>query len=302
MPDVNLKAFDLNLLLVFDAMMRERNVTRAGATIGLSQPAMSHALNRLRQHLDDDLFVRTPLGMAPTARAEALAAPLYNALADVRLALEPLDFQPATAQRRFTLAFNNYAAVLIAPPLAAAVTAAAPGVVLDIRPRGTLDLDDRLDRGDLDLALDAIEAPPERFAMIPVVEDEIVLVMGRDHQVSGETLSAAEVAGLRHLDISSVLDDTEFIDGWFAARGLTRQVAMRAPFLAAPHILVQSDLVASMSHRIAKHLLRHYPLRVVRTPYTSPHVRLCMQWHRRVDRHPAHRWLRETIQAVAAGL
>jgi len=118
MPDVNLKAFDLNLLLVFDAMMRERNVTRAGATIGLSQPAMSHALNRLRQYLGDDLFVRTPLGMAPTARAETLAAPLYNALADVQLALEPLDFEPAAAQRRFTLAFNNYAAVLIAPPLA----------------------------------------------------------------------------------------------------------------------------------------------------------------------------------------
>jgi DNA-binding transcriptional LysR family regulator len=77
---------------------------------------------------------------------------------------------------------------------------------------------------------------------------------------------------------------------------------MHAPFLAAPHILAQSDLVASMSHRIADHLLQHYPLKVVRAPYTAPRLRLCMQWHRRIDRHPAYRWLRETVQTVAAGL
>jgi DNA-binding transcriptional LysR family regulator len=302
MSDVNLKAFDLNLLLVFDAMMRQRSVTRAGADVGLSQPAMSHALKRLRQHLDDDLFVRTPLGMEPTARAETLAQPLYNALADVRLALEPIDFEPATARRCFTLAFNNYAAVLIAPPLTAVVMAAAPGIVLDMRPRGTLDLDDCLDRGDIDLALDAIDTRPDRFATAAVLEDKLVLVMRRDHPVCGEDLSAAEVASLRHLDISSALDDTGFLDGWFAERGLTRDVAMRAPFLAVPHILAQSDLVASMSHRIAKHLLRNYPLRFVSAPYASPCVRLSMQWHRRVDRHPAYRWLRETIRSVAADL
>src|SRR5580700_8656697 len=112
---MNWGAFDLNLLIVFDAVMQERNVTRAGEQIGLSQPAMSHALNRLRYLLDDELFVRTPTGMAPTPRAETLAAPLRSALSEVRLALEPAQFDPATSDRHFTLAVNNYAAALIVP-------------------------------------------------------------------------------------------------------------------------------------------------------------------------------------------
>jgi len=133
---MNWGAFDLNLLIVFDAVMQDRSVTRAGSRIGLSQPAMSHALNRLRHMLKDELFVRTPDGMVPTPRAEALAQPLRNALSEMQLALEPAAFDPAAADRRFTLAVNNYAAVVLAPPLVAAVSAAAPAVRLDLRPSG----------------------------------------------------------------------------------------------------------------------------------------------------------------------
>src|SRR5580658_1572501 len=138
MPAVNLNAFDLNLLIVFDAVMQERNVTRAGSRIGLSQPAMSHALNRLRYMLGDELFVRTPDGMAPTPRAEMLAEPLRNALSDLQLALEPATFDPAWSDRSFSIAVNNYGAVVLSPPLAAAVRAVAPNVRLDLRPSGTL--------------------------------------------------------------------------------------------------------------------------------------------------------------------
>jgi hypothetical protein len=137
MFDMNWGAFDLNLLIVFDAVMQERSVTRAGSRIGLSQPAMSHALNRLRYMLKDELFVRTPDGMTPTARAELLAQPLRNALSEMQLALEPAAFDPAASDRRFALAVNNYAAVVLAPPLVAAVSAAAPGVRLDLRPSGS---------------------------------------------------------------------------------------------------------------------------------------------------------------------
>src|SRR5690349_445431 len=150
---MNFGAFDLNLLIVFDTVMQERSVTRAGNRIGLSQPAMSHALNRLRYVLKDELFVRTPEGMVPTPRAETLVQPLRNALSEMRLALEPTAFEPATSDRRFTLAISNYAAIVLAPPLVVAVSAAAPSVRLDLRPSGTgtLDIVDRLDRGDLDL-------------------------------------------------------------------------------------------------------------------------------------------------------
>jgi DNA-binding transcriptional LysR family regulator len=162
MCSMNWGAFDLNLLIVFDAVMQERSVTRAGSRIGLSQPAMSHALNRLRYMLKDELFVRTPDGMAPTPRAETLAQPLRNALSEMQLALEPTAFDPAASDRRFSLAVNNYAAVVLVPPLVAAVSAAAPAVRLDLRPSGTLDLVERLDRGDLDLTLGG---PAPRFTV-----------------------------------------------------------------------------------------------------------------------------------------
>jgi DNA-binding transcriptional LysR family regulator len=158
---MNWGAFDLNLLIVFDAVMQERSVTRAGSRIGLSQPAMSHALNRLRYMLKDELFIRTPEGMVPTPRAESLAQPLRDALSEIQLALEPAAFDPAASDRRFALAVNNYAAVVLAPPLVAAVSAAAPAVHLDLRPSGTLDIVDRLGRGDLDMTLSNIESPGE---------------------------------------------------------------------------------------------------------------------------------------------
>src|SRR3954447_10487863 len=105
--EMNWGAFDLNLLIVFDAIMQERSVTRAGQRIGLSQPAMSHALGRLRHMLKDELFIRAPEGMVPTPRAEPLGEPLRNALSEMQLALEPAAFDPAAADRRFLLAVNN---------------------------------------------------------------------------------------------------------------------------------------------------------------------------------------------------
>jgi DNA-binding transcriptional LysR family regulator len=177
---MNWGAFDLNLLIVFDAVMQERNVTRAGQKIGLSQPAMSHALNRLRYMLKDQLFIRTPEGMVPTARAEQLAAPLRRALSEMQLALEPENFVPQQATRRFAIAVNNYAAVAVSPALVAAAANAAPSVQLDLRPSGTLRIVDLLDRGELDLAVGNFADPGERFALVPLLDDRFVLAMRRD--------------------------------------------------------------------------------------------------------------------------
>jgi DNA-binding transcriptional LysR family regulator len=302
MSSMNWGAFDLNLLIVFDAVMQERSVTRAGSRIGLSQPAMSHALNRLRYMLKDELFVRTPDGMVPTPRAELLAQPLRNALNEMQLALEPVAFDPAKSDRRFTLAVNNYAAVVIAPPLVAAIAAAAPMVRLDMRPSGTLDILDHLDRGNLDLTLGGIETPGERFASAPLLDDPFVMVMRRGHPATRRRLSAAGFAALPHLEISSSGDDTGFIDRWLNERGLQRRIALHTPYLSAAAVLVQSDLVATLSRRIAQEFVRNNPLELRQPPYDSPRVRTLMLWHRRLDRHPAHRWLRDMIVSVTKNL
>ena len=162
---MNLGAFDLNLLIVFDAIMQERSVTRAGCRLGLSQPAVSHALNRLRHMLKDELFVRTPEGMVPTPRAEQLAEPLRQALNDMQLALEPELFDPNETDRQFVIALNNYAAVILAPPSLIAVAAAAPGMRLDLRPTGLRDILALLDRGELDLAIGNFRIPESGFRL-----------------------------------------------------------------------------------------------------------------------------------------
>lgn len=299
---MNWGAFDLNLLIVFDAIMQERNVTRAGSRIGLSQPAMSHALTRLRHMLKDELFIRTPEGMAPTPRAEALAAPLRNALNEMQLALEPAAFDPAAADRRFTIAVNNYAAVVLVPPLVAAISAAAPLVRLDLRPSGTLDLIERLDRGEFDLAISGLDSPGERFAAAPLLKDPFVMVMRRGHPASEQKLSPGAFAALPHLEISSSREDTSFIDRWLGEEGLARRIVLQAPYLSAAPILVQSDMVATLSRRIAQEFVRSHPLQVCEPPYQSPHIRTVMLWHRRLERHPAHRWLRDAVSSVALSL
>jgi DNA-binding transcriptional LysR family regulator len=296
---MNWGAFDLNLLIVFDAVMQERSVTRAGGRIGLSQPAVSHALGRLRHMLKDELFIRTPEGMVPTPRAEQLAEPLRRALSDMQLALEPESFVPSEASRRFDIAVNNYAAVVLAPSIVTSVISAAPGIGLDLRPAGLRDMPALLDRGEHDLAIGTFDDVGERFARAPLVEDSFVVAMRRDHPALRRELTAEALAGVPHLEISSSGEDSSFVDRWLDARGLARNIAHRAPRLSAAAILSTTDMVTVLSRRLAEHWMRMYGLSTCKLPFASPSIRTGMLWHRRFDDQPAHRWLRGVVQHAA---
>jgi DNA-binding transcriptional LysR family regulator len=178
---VNLGAIDLNLLVVFDAVMRERNVTRAGQRLGLSQPAMSHALDRLRHMLKDELFVRSPKGMLPTPRAEQITLPVRQALDNLQHSLEPPEFNPSEAERTFRIAADSYAAMVLVPPAAIRLAKAAPRVTLAFRPSGTLDIADLLDRGQLDLAIGSFAQKGERFSRRQLLQDTFVAVLRSNH-------------------------------------------------------------------------------------------------------------------------
>jgi DNA-binding transcriptional LysR family regulator len=284
-------SFDLNLLLIFDAVMQERSVTRAGHRIGLSQPAMSYALNRLRHMLKDQLFIRTPEGMVPTPRAEQLAAPLRRALSDMQLALEPEAFVPREAKRRFRIAVNNYAAVAVSPALVIAAAAVAPSVSLDLRPSGTLNLVDLIDRGELDLAIGTFDAAGERFHLTPLLEDRFVPTMRNGHPAASRKLTPASFAALKHLEISSSGEDIGFIDAWLAPHGLSCSIAHHAPYLSTARILSRSDLVATLSRGIAEAFVQTHGLHIRELPCPSPPLILGMLWHRRFENQPAHRWL-----------
>lgn len=296
---MNLNQFDLNLLLVFEAVLRERSVTKAGDRLGLSQPALSHALNRLRWLLKDELFIRSPNGMMPTARAEELALPVRRALGELQLALDPEQFVPAEAERRFVIAVNNFAAIVLAAPIVAKIAALAPGIRLCLRPSGTLDLPDLLDRGELDLAIAAREAPQDRFASELLVEDRFILAMRRGHPALSGKLTLRKFAALSELCITSSGDDLRFVDAALGETGHSRSIALEAPYHSAGTIIVQSDLVAVLVNQIAVEFRRRFPIEIRELPFASQRSRSIMLWHRRFDTQPAHRWLRETIASLA---
>jgi DNA-binding transcriptional LysR family regulator len=299
---MKLATFDLNLLVVFEAILRERSVTKAGDRLGLSQPAMSHALNRLRWLLKDQLFIRTPEGMVPTPRAEQLAHPIRRALSELQSALDPEEFIPAQAERHFALAVNNYAAVVLAGPTTAECAALAPNVRLSLRPSGTLNLPELLDRGELDIAIAAFDPPADRFASHVLVEDRYVAAMRRGHPVTQKKLNLKAFAALSHLVISSSGEDLSFVDAALAAAGCARSISLEAPYLSAGTILVQSDMVAVLGGQIAQEFRRAYAIELRDLPFESPPLRSIMLWHKRFNDQAAHRWLRELIVSVAAHL
>jgi DNA-binding transcriptional LysR family regulator len=298
-----LGAIDLNLLVVFDAIMRDRSVTRAGQRLGLSQPAMSHALTRLRHMLKDELFVRSPNGMIPTPKAEELATPIRIALDGLQQSLEPVQFEPSKATATFRIAVDNYAAIVLVAPIAAHIARIAPGVALDFRPSGTLNVPELLDRSELQLALGPSGATGERFSRRRLLQDQFVVVHRKGHPAAKtQEFSTEKLATLPQLDISSAQFGADFVDSGPARSKTTPKAAVRAPFLSAAQILATSDLVSVLPLNVAKNMIRSHPLVFHPLSRSPKPIEAAMIWLRRLDNQPAHAWLRDVINHVANGL
>jgi DNA-binding transcriptional LysR family regulator len=304
---VTWNAFDLNLLVVFDAIVQEKTLTRAGQRLGMSQPAVSHALSRLRHMLKDDLFVRTPDGMRPTARAERMVDPVRAALQELQVTLEADEFDAAQSSRSFAIVANNYAARAVIPALARQVAQVAPSVVLDVRPLGMLHVLDQLDGGTAELALTELTEGGDRFKCVGLLRDEYVVLLSGDHPIAvGPELSIEGFANIPHINLTSSGDDTHFIDDILAEHGLSRRVIAKVPLHSLIWMLIGSNALGSealavVPRRVASDLITICPVVMRPLPFPSPQVTLSMIWHRRLDNHPAHRWLRGTLRAAVGG-
>ncbi len=296
---VELRKLDLNLLVVFDAIASERSVTKAAERLHLSQPAVSHALERLRGVLRDELFVPTKAGMMPTARAEQLAPTVHKAMEDLGSAIEGEVFHPRNSSRRFGIAVNNYAAIVLVAPILHAAQESGPAIRLDIRPSGTLEVSRLLDRGDIDIALVNQAGDDGRHVSEPVLRDPFVALARRGHPAM-RNLTLLELAKYPHLDISSSGEDTRFVDAELAEAGLQRRIGASVPFLATPQILRGSDMLAIVSRGIAFGFADLGALTTAALPMAGPEVAIRAIWHTRNDRSPAHRWLRQLISLTVA--
>jgi DNA-binding transcriptional LysR family regulator len=294
----NWNTFDLNLLVVFDAVMQEKNLTRTGQRLGLTQSAVSHAVARLRHVLNDELFVRTPEGMLPTPRAERMSGPIHHALQEMRVVLEADEFDASQSTRTFAISANNYAARAVIPAFVRRVATLAPLVVIDVRPIGMLHALDQLDAGSVELALDTLSDGGERFKCVGLLEDDYVVMLSDDHPLAGEPmLSLAHIGDLPHITITSSGDDTQFVDDALAEHGLLRRVWVRIPLHSLRSVLIGSKALAVVPRRVAADFMTASPVIIRPLPFASPRVSLSMIWHRLHDHHAAHQWLRATLRA-----
>jgi DNA-binding transcriptional LysR family regulator len=308
MQAMNLEGLDLNLLVALRALLAERHVTRAAARVGLSQPAMSHALARLRELLGDALLVRTPSGMQPTARAEAMAGPLERALDDVaRLLASPEAFEPGRSARKFRIATNDYMELVLFPRMLARLWTEAPGIDVRVRNIGARATED-LAASKLDLAMGVVGQfgnpdPPTGIRTQRLISDRFVCVVRDGHPLVKRRLSLDEFIALPHALVAPRGESGSIVDTALAKLGKTRRVAVEVPhFLVAPHVVRETDVILTVAVRVASSLGPLLGLRQLAPPIELEGFSMSMVWHERQHADPAHVWLRALIAAVARTL
>lgn len=297
-----LASLDLNLLRVFDAVMATRHVSRAAERLYLSQPAVSHALARLRHTLDDPLFVKVPGGVRPTPKALELAAPVSGALASLEQALNPPVFDPDTSSRVIRVATHDYLVTVLMAGLAGELRSRAPGISVRVRPTEGRALE-MLDAQEADMAISAFGELPDRFEEQVLFRDRYVCMMAQDHPLSSVRLTLKRYAGARHLLVSPRGDERGFVDTALAGQGHTRHVAMIInQFSPVGGIIAGSDMVVTLPERIAAVQAKEHHLHVTECPVEAPEAftQTSVIWHHRLGVHPAFSWLRQLMVEVAS--
>ncbi len=296
-----LAGLDLNLLRVFDAVARERHVTRAAERLHLSQPAVSNALARLRVALGDELFLRRPGGVEPTAMALNLMGPVAEALDRLAETLaSSAPFEPATSARVFTLALSEYAEAVLAPPLLEHLAREAPRAVLAIGHADRTNAMRVLEAGAAQLAIGVLPEPPALYTRLRLLPEAFLVLMRPGHPLAEGTLTLERFVSVPHLLHSPNGSRDGALDGPLAALGHPRRVgAVLAHLSAVPEALMRTDLVITLSARLARRLAGVHGLVCREPPVVVRHTRLSMVFHRRFEADAGHAWLRRLLLALA---
>lgn len=298
---MNLTSIDLNLLVVFDALMTERQVTRAGESIGLSQPATSNALARLRNLTSDELFIRTRVGLQPTPHAIAIAQQIQPALKQIQAALSlERNFDPMTSDRIFTIGMSDYVEFVLLPRLLSALEMQAPNIRIQVRSGDRQHILALLDSGEVDLICglfpEKVPWHEEQF----LFQEKYVCLCRYDHPAIRDHLTLEDYLSVSHLLVSVQEDMFGRVDKRLAEKELQRRIAISIPhFLVAPFILARTNLIATLAERVANELASTQNLKIFPCPLPIEGFSVSMRSHRSTHNHAAHAWLRDIIMEVA---
>jgi DNA-binding transcriptional LysR family regulator len=299
---MKLRSVDLNLLVIFDALMLEKSITGAAKKVGMSPSAVSHALQRLRRTFNDPVIQRTPHGMIPTQRAKDLISSVSPALQQLQRGIsQQLHFNPTSSERSFSIRVSDFLIGCLLPRVCARVRSEAPGVMLVVEHLpGTGG--ETYAPGDIQLRVGARFLGPE-FKRKRIWRDPFVIVMRRDHPASKQKINVGRYAQLPHLDVSSAIIDTRTLDDVLASKGLARRAAVTIPSLAGViPILLHTDLCAILPEQWIRLYSNPDELVTAPLPLAGVEYAVDMIWHSRDDKEGGHRWLRELITQEFAAL
>ena len=317
MNSLHLASLDLNLLRVFDVLLEERSVTRAGARLGLTPSAVSHALSRLRYHLGDELFRREAQGMQPTRRALEIGPSLHAALGQLQSALDPGDFDPAVSDYRFSVVAGAYACAVLMPAVVARLQAQAPGVLLQIAENPT-DLVEQLDSAQVDFVVAGFEIAPERFARERLMTEALTWVVRAGHPLCAAKATLEGLVGVPHVVVAgrreamgrlapismrSSWEDLGAFESELAKRNLARRIGVVAPdTFSAMTIVARSEMAALIPRRLALLSAESGRLALIDPPYETPPVDVTLLYRKDRLAEPPIAWMHTQISEAAAGL
>jgi DNA-binding transcriptional LysR family regulator len=294
---VHISRIDLNLLVVLDAIYTEGGITRAAAKLHLTQPAISHSLGRLRELFRDELFVREGRAMVPTPLARNLIDPVRRALRGLEVTLNELErFDPASTQKRFTLAVRDVFESTVLPPLLERVTREAPSVDVAAVQIERRELESELAAGTLDAALDVLLPLSDQVRRRRISLDRHVVVARKGHPAVRRGLTLATYLKQHHVLVSSRRSGPGLEDVELSRQGLSRRIRLRCQhYFAACRVVSETDLILTMPGTYAKVANRQFGNQILPLPLDMPPLDAYLYWHASVDTEPANRWLREHI-------
>lgn len=296
---MSISKLDLRLLVAFLVLMEERNVTQAAARLELSQPATSAILARLRDLFHDPLMLRTPRGMIPTARAEALVPAVKKALAELeQLVSPPLDFDPSTATIVLSLAAVDYVQAVVLPPLLTYFEQIAPLMRIALKPIEVNRLAQQLERGELDIALMPQENAPASLQSEVLIHETFVCVVSREHSAVQGKLSLDRYCELDHVLVAPRGNDfVGIVDRVLAEQGRSRTVSVSIPnFLMVPELIERSQRIATIPSRLAQRYQDRW--QILNPPIELPGFTIALVWHPRTETDIAQIWFRQAIVQV----
>ena len=310
---MNFLTLDLNLLRVFDEVMAERNMTRAARNLAISQPAASNALRRLRDALSDDLVTRAGYGVVPTPYALSIWPAVREALASLRAAIAPVDFDPATSRDTFVLAMADATAAMLIPPLLNRLEKEAPRASMRVRPLTTRDPRVLLEDNEIQMAVgyfpaviaaitlgEMQEDTPDTFGHEPLYSGQYVCVMRQDHPLAGGPITLDDYCNAHHLLVSFSGRPFGFVDEALAAIKRSRRIVLTVnQFFTAGQVVANSDLLTILPRDFLPSTGIEDRLAWQPLPVQVPDLRVDMLWHRRQQTSPAHAWLRQAVTRLA---